>query len=96
MAVRADGVVSEKELVGGLMEMGGRGRKMAKMRKSEVKFPKEEEAGVSFYGDSIGGIEKEGVAVETGASQSRSQDGRWCQAFTTAGEGPARCDALTK
>lgn len=49
MAARADRVVSEKELVGGLMEMGVSKRKMAKMGKSKVKFPKEEEAGVSFY-----------------------------------------------
>lgn len=95
MAVRADGVVSEKELVGGLMEIGVCGRKIAKMRKGKVKFPKEE-AGVSFYEESIERIEKEGVAVETRVSRSRSRDGRWCQAFTTAGEGPARCDMLTK
>lgn len=42
MAVRADGVVSEKELMGGLMEIGVCGRKIAKMRKGKVKFPKEE------------------------------------------------------
>lgn len=66
--MRADSVVSGEELVGGLMEPGVSAREMAKMRKSKrtATFPKEEKAGVSFYNDATGEIEKEDVNVETG------------------------------
>lgn len=50
------------------METEVSGRKMAKMKKKQraVKFLKEEQVGVSFYSNTMGEGEKEGVNIETG------------------------------
>ena len=68
MGVRAVRIASREESVRRLMETEVSGRKMAKIKKKQraVKFLKEEQVGVSFYSNTMGEGEKEGVNIETG------------------------------